>query len=73
MYVKSGQNITKCMQCSNCKTIVDPDPNDWFCADDMKAVCSAKENKVIEGSLRPWEINKVEIPNWCPLMASEHK
>ena len=61
-----------CKQCPACKVLPDPDPYDWFCEDDVKMVCSLKLNedkepKTIDVSLRPYQVSKVKVPNWCPI------
>ena len=68
-YQKSGtsvvfqKEIKQCRECPHC--LIVPDPNDWL--NDKKALC--KENKLIEGMLRPYE--KVLIPDWCPLKTNK--
>lgn len=63
-----SETINKCYKCSNCRESRDPDPNDWFCQDDLQLICAAKNDKIIEGCLRPYEVKDVEIPDWCPLI-----
>ena len=36
-----------CIDCPECTILPDPDPNDWFCDDDVKVVCKVKKNKSI--------------------------
>lgn len=63
-----------CLECPNHSVINDPDPNDWFCDDDVAVVCTKKENdkrdltsnyfsdrneyKAITVSCRPYNIKK---------------
>ncbi len=67
-----------CLKCPNHKVISDPDPNDWFCDDDVAVVCTVSPNKerncvskwrtdrqefaIIGASIRPYNIKK-EITN----------
>lgn len=67
-YQKSGTSVVfqkEIKQCPHC--LIVPDPNDWF--NDDEALC--KENKLIEGMLRPYE--RVLIPDWCPLKTNKQK
>ena len=74
--------MINCIECQFHKIIQDPDPHDWFNDDDEAIVCTKctqipdtkskysadrSSNKVIEGSLRPYETKNVKIPNWCPI------
>lgn len=66
MKIVFHMNVTHCSKCPNGKVLPDPDPDDWFNADDVKVVCT-KENKEVAGALRPHEVGKCdEVPNWCP-------
>lgn len=59
--------ISNCTECTAHEVLPDPDPNDWFCDDDVKVVCTLKENKVITCACRPHHIKKeCPIPKWCP-------
>lgn len=77
--------IQKCIDCQFHKVIADPDPTDWFCADDVAIVCTKEiqtidrqskwtsdrqEKRVVSGSLRPYEVKKVAPPKWCPISKS---
>lgn len=77
--------VKKCIDCSFHKVIPDPDPTDWFCADDAAIVClkeqqdidlkskwasDRQDRKVVSGSLRPYQVNKVSPPIWCPISKS---
>jgi hypothetical protein len=71
------------INCPNCLIIPDPDPHDWFCDDDVAAVCKLAKQKVKPNSIykvdtqpfkpitcacRPYMIKKeTTIPKWCPL------
>lgn len=66
--------LGSCLECTNHKIIPDPDPNDWFCDDDVAVVCLSASNdkqnteskwisdrhpnKVIEPSIRPFKVEK---------------
>lgn len=65
--------IDNCMDCPHHLVQPDPDPNDWFCDDDEKVVCTQVQtkdgtNRVITCACRPYQKRAVcEIPDWCPL------
>lgn len=67
--------LTNCMDCPFHLVRRDPDPNDWFCDDDEKVVCTNTkvvnnngDGKVITSACRPYNKRReCEIPNWCPL------
>lgn len=57
-----------CIDCS-CHTVLpDPDPDDWFCDDDVKVRCT-RANRNITVACRPYNIRRETspIPDWCPL------
>ncbi len=59
--------IKNCMDCPFHQVEMDPDPDDWFCDDDVKVVCK-KANKNITVACRPYNTRReCDIPNWCPL------
>lgn len=59
--------VETCMDCPFSKVLPDPDPNDWFCDDDIKIVC-LKANKNITVACRPYNDRKeTSIPSWCPI------
>ena len=59
--------ITNCTECKAHQVQPDPDPNDWFCADDVKVVCTEKDCKPITVACRPYRIKaECDIPDWCP-------
>ena len=66
-----------CAICANAVVLPDPDPNDWFCDDDVKVVCDAvpvdvngapATSSVITRACRPYMTAKEcsYIPDWCP-------
>ena len=60
--------IDNCLDCDKCHVLPDPDPLDWFCDDDKKAVCGVL-NKEITVACRPYNLRKeCKVPEWCPLM-----
>lgn len=60
-----------CNNCSAFRLLPDPDPDDWFRDNDMKAVCT-EVNGVIEGSLeRPSEWENIRKPLYCPKLGRE--
>ena len=62
--------IENCYECQFRTVESDPDPDDWFCDDDVKVVCSKNNDKVITSACRPYNIQKEckGIPDWCPLL-----
>jgi|TARA_Y100000310_G_C20598448_1_gene771731 hypothetical protein len=66
-----------CMDCNHHKIIYDPDPEDWFCDDDVAVVClkvlnknrnlnskwesDHSEYKAIACSIRPYNIRRESI------------
>ena len=56
-----------CMDCPSHSVERDPDPDDWFCDDDQKVICT-KTGREITCSCRPYNKRKeCSIPDWCPL------
>ena len=63
--------IENCIDCSNHVVLPDPDPNDWFCDDDVKVVCRHEKamNRQITCACRPYNTrNECDVPLWCPLL-----
>jgi len=59
--------VSNCTECPEHKVLSDPDPYDWFCDDDVKVVCKAKNDKVITCGCRPHHTKKeCNVPSWCP-------
>jgi len=54
-----------CNKCEHAQLRADPDPDDWFCDDDVKWHCK-QADKLIECACRPYQ--KVKQPEWCPLI-----
>lgn len=57
-----------CMDCKYHQVLPDPDPDDWFCDDDEKVICTlAKRNVTV--ACRPHHKRKeCTTPSWCPLV-----
>lgn len=58
-----------CINCPHHQVLPDPDPDDWFCDDDKKVVCTKVEPpKNVAVAIRPYKL-RVEalVPDWCPL------
>lgn len=36
--------VANCLECAYHQVIPDPEPDDWFCADDMAVVCTKSTN-----------------------------
>jgi len=63
-----------CMDCNAHKVISDPDPDDWFCNDDVAVICTLEKNdiknidskyvsdwsdfKCIQVGIRPYRVRK---------------
>ena len=59
--------IENCVDCPFHEVQPDPDPDDWFCDDDVKVVCT-KAKKNITVACRPYSTRReCSIPRWCPL------
>lgn len=59
--------IKNCTDCPFHQVMPDPDPNDWFCDDDVKVLCK-KSNRLITSACRPYNVKKeCDIPEWCEL------
>lgn len=62
---------TNCTHCPCHKVMSDPDPDDWFCDDDVKVRCT-KAHLDITVACRPYNIRKeCTVPSWCPLLKQE--
>lgn len=60
--------INNCIDCGYHEIIPDPDPDDWFCDDDVKVVCRS-HNRNITVACRPYKVREeCDIPEWCPLL-----
>lgn len=63
--------INNCLDCPHHQTQRDPDPDDWFCADDEKVVC-LKTKRTITNGCRPYQTRKeCSVPSWCPLIEAK--
>jgi hypothetical protein len=59
--------VKNCMDCPFHEVQRDPDPDDWFCDDDEKVLCT-KINKYITVACRPYhKRQECNIPIWCPI------
>ena len=59
--------IITCIDCPFHEVLPDPDPNDWFCDDDVKVYCN-KSKRNITTACRPYNVKKESaIPEWCEL------
>ncbi len=66
-----------CIECKSHEVINDPDPNDWFCDDDVAVVCTLVKNpkqnpnskysadhsfyRCVQVGIRPYRISKESI------------
>jgi len=63
--------IKNCIDCANHAVFADPDPNDWFCDDDCKVICTIND-KTITVACRPYNLKKeCSTPKWCPLLKTQ--
>lgn len=60
----SKRELRYCTECGAMRRERDPDPDDWFCDDDEKYICSIT-NRVLSVANRPYE--KQIAPKDCPL------
>lgn len=56
--------ITSCKQCPFFKEGPTESIDGWDRGNDW--MCGAKDDKIIRGFVEWHEVDKVEIPNWCP-------
>lgn len=64
-------DIENCMDCIHKNIQSDPDPDDWFCDDDMKLLCKINYRIVTRGC-RPHQLRKeCEVPSWCKFLKKE--
>ena len=79
----------KCTKCQYHQVINDRDPHDWFCDDDAAIVCTKLKNthrimnsiypsdrsefRIIGCAMRPYDVDKVKSPSWCPLQKRNRK
>jgi hypothetical protein len=55
-----------CTECFEHEVLPDPDPNDWFCDDDVKVLCTVTK-RFVTTTCRPYNIKKeCGTPDWCP-------
>ncbi len=75
--IEIKKDIQKCIQCPHHNIEPDPDPNDWFCDDDIKIRCTLSPDPYrgncyrepyITVGCRPYRAKKEsDVPVWCPL------
>ena len=65
--------ITNCADCRFHKVLPNPDPDDWFCDDDVRVYCTqAKKN--VTTACRPYKVrDESDVPSWCPLLATPNQ
>ena len=58
-----------CVDCPEHETRMTPDPDDWFCDDDITVSCRAAGGRKIAEGIRPqFEREYCMRPQWCPKM-----
>ena len=57
-----------CEGCPDCEIRITPDPDDWFCDDDVTVLCKAVEGgRVMAEHIRPYLVQeRCPVPHWCP-------
>lgn len=78
----------KCISCLYHRIVPDPDPTDWFNADDEAIVCMKVKREPdpiskygvdrqpfqpIDVALRPYQTKNVDAPDWCPISVSKKR
>jgi hypothetical protein len=59
--------MNSCIDCGWHDILPDPDPDDWFCDDDVKVICK-KTGQVIIFGCRPHHVrSECKIPMDCPI------
>ena len=55
-----------CTKCPEHSILPDPDPDDWFCDNDIKVLCTVTK-RFVTVACRPYNIKKeCDVPKWCP-------
>jgi hypothetical protein len=58
--------INNCIDCKHHTILPDPDPDDWFCDDDVKVICDLSDGKQITCACRPYHVrDECSRPEWC--------
>jgi hypothetical protein len=71
---KKTKKIESCLDCRDHDVIADPDPNDWFCDNDVAIICKLAKNiykdsnskyssdrqefRILASSCRPYELKR---------------
>lgn len=57
-----------CEGCPDCEKRITPDPDDWFCDDEVTVVCKAVSGGyVMAKQIRPYLVHeRCPVPQWCP-------
>ena len=57
-----------CEGCPSCEIRITPDPDDWFCDDDVTVLCKAVSGGyVMAKQIRPYLVHeRCPVPQWCP-------
>jgi hypothetical protein len=58
--------ITSCRKCPFFKEGPNETTDGWDRGNDW--ICTAKDNKIIRGFVEWHEVEKIEIPEWCPCL-----
>lgn len=67
MFPRYDPSAPNCIDCPDHETQVTPDPDDWFCDDDITVSCRAPGGRTIAPGIRPqFEREYCMVPAWCP-------
>lgn len=70
---EAALKIKNCIDCPFHEVFNDPDPDDWFCDDDMGVKCK-KAQRNVTTACRPHHLREEsKTPDWCPLLAENEK
>lgn len=67
MFPMYDSSVSNCTDCPEHETRVTPDPDDWFCDDDIAVLCRAAHRRKIAEGIRPQFVREYcTVPAWCP-------
>lgn len=67
MFPWFDHSAPNCVDCPEHETLFSPDPDDWFCDDDITVSCRAAGGRKIAEGVRPqFEREYCTRPQWCP-------
>ncbi|MBQ6923683.1 MAG: hypothetical protein IJQ73_03495 [Kiritimatiellae bacterium] len=73
MFPWFDRSAPNCVDCPEHETSFSPDPDDWFCDDDITVSCRAAGGRKIVTGIRPqFEREYCMKPHWCPKQVQSH-